>query len=168
MSKNKIDISGQPAGAIFSECGHYRYVLWRMWNSDLPIITFICLNPSTADSYHNDPTIRRCISFCRKWGYGGFFMCNLFALRSTDPTELKRSIQPIEALNDSNDLFIKNCVGTSDKTIFAWGNYGSLYSRSKEITSMFPDAYCFNKTQSGQPKHPLYISGNQPLQKFTL
>ncbi|HDR1569813.1 TPA: DUF1643 domain-containing protein, partial [Pasteurella multocida] len=70
--------------AIFSDCGTYRYVLWRIWDTLLPRITFIGLNPSTADESNDDPTIRRCINFAKKWGYGGIYMVNLFAYRSTD------------------------------------------------------------------------------------
>jgi hypothetical protein len=157
-----------PAGAIFSECRNYRYVLWRRWNSNLPMILFICLNPSKANEYQNDNTIRRLISFSRKWNYGGFYICNLFALCSTDPKEIKKSIQPIEALGDSNDSHIKKFGELSDEIVFAWGNDGKIHNRSQEIIKIFPKAYCFTKTMSGQPRHPLYVSGDQPLRKFTL
>ena len=61
---------------IFSPCRRYRYTLWREWT--LPIeqwdpsryAVFIGLNPSTADELVNDPTIRRCIDFANRWGYG--------------------------------------------------------------------------------------------------
>ena len=49
---------------IFSECRQYRYTLWREWdllNSNYAM--FIGLNPSTADEWKDDPTIRRCIDF---------------------------------------------------------------------------------------------------------
>lgn len=163
--QNKINIEG-PAGAIFSSCRNYRYILWRKWDSSKPMILFIALNPSKANEYQNDPTIRRLISFSQTWNYGGFFICNLFALCSTDPKELKKSIQPKEALGDSNDSYIVQCSELSEKIIFAWGNNGNLFDRHQEVIKMFPDAYCFHKTKSEQPKHPLYVAGNKILEKF--
>ncbi|MGL4574986.1 MAG: DUF1643 domain-containing protein, partial [Burkholderiaceae bacterium] len=36
------------SGAEMSECGLYRYSLWRRWSGE-PAAVFIGLNPSTAD-----------------------------------------------------------------------------------------------------------------------
>lgn len=55
-------------GATFSPCRTYRYDLWRKWSDTNPPLVVIGLNPSTADERRDDPTIRRCISFARKWG----------------------------------------------------------------------------------------------------
>lgn len=48
--------------AKISECGKYRYSLWRVWDKTKPTFTSIGLNPSTADHIEDDPTITRCIS----------------------------------------------------------------------------------------------------------
>ena len=73
------------SGADFSECGRYRYKLWRTWDDIRPVVMFIMLNPSTADATADDPTIRRCIGFARAWGYGGVRVGNLFAWRTPYP-----------------------------------------------------------------------------------
>jgi hypothetical protein len=75
-------------GAEFSDCGTYRYALWRTWNALQPGVLFVGLNPSTADATTDDPTIRRCIGFAKRWGYGGITMANVFAYRATDPREM--------------------------------------------------------------------------------
>lgn len=46
---------------------------------------YIAFDPTT-DGEADDPTVRRCRAFCQSWGYSGFAVVNLFALRSTDPT----------------------------------------------------------------------------------
>ena len=66
-------------GAIISDCGKYRYQLWRKWDPSLPVVLFIMLNPSQADASEDDPTIRRCINYAKSWGYGGIYVGNLFA-----------------------------------------------------------------------------------------
>ena len=74
-----------PTGANFSRCRQFRYTLWRRWDKTLPPVMMIGLNPSTADAHRNDPTIRRCIGFAKRWGHGGLVMTNLFAFRATYP-----------------------------------------------------------------------------------
>lgn len=34
--------------------GNYRYLLGREWNENKPQITFVMLNPSTADAYQDE------------------------------------------------------------------------------------------------------------------
>src|SRR4051812_41324552 len=82
------------ATAIFSRCGKYRYLLTRSW-ADGPTATFIMLNPSTAGAEQNDPTIRKCIGFAQRLGFGGLQAINLFALRTPSPVILRKARRPI-------------------------------------------------------------------------
>lgn len=81
-------------GAIISDCQQYRYALWRIWDETKPFVMFIMLNPSKADAETDDNTVRRCIGFAKSWGYGGIYICNLFAYRSTDPKVLLKVDNP--------------------------------------------------------------------------
>src|SRR3954454_15761859 len=81
--------------AVISACGRYRYLLSRQVGPGLRTATFIMLNPSTADATNDDPTIRRCIGFARQWGCGRLAVLNLFAVRATDPAEMKRADDPV-------------------------------------------------------------------------
>ena len=85
----ELDYPARPRHAVFSPCRTYRYALSRVWAADKPYALFIGLNPSTADETLDDPTIRRCIDFAKRWGYGGLVMANLFAYRATEPSEMK-------------------------------------------------------------------------------
>ena len=71
--------------AVLSEDRKYRYLLSRNWDDTKPTVLFIGLNPSTADEKEDDPTINKCISYAKSWGYGKVLMANLFAFRSTNP-----------------------------------------------------------------------------------
>ena len=73
--------------AVISACGRYRYLLTRRVGPGTRAVTFIMLNPSTADATRDDPTIRRCIGFARSWGIGGVDVVNLFAFRATEPRD---------------------------------------------------------------------------------
>jgi hypothetical protein len=78
------------SGAELSACRTYRYRLWRQWDADLAPVVWVMLNPSTADESADDPTIRKCIGFAQRWGYGGIEVVNLYAYRSPDPRQLKK------------------------------------------------------------------------------
>ena len=80
--------SGQLSGAVLSaeEEALYRYLLWRVWDSSLPVLLVIMLNPSTADHDKNDRTIETLIARARMTGHGGILVLNLFAWRATQPS----------------------------------------------------------------------------------
>jgi hypothetical protein len=75
------------SSATFDDTRKYRYTLLRYWgpSTDMPLVLFIGLNPSTADEKVLDPTVRKCCIWAKEWGYGGMIMMNVYAFRSTDP-----------------------------------------------------------------------------------
>ena len=152
-------------GAFFSECRTYRYELWRSWDEAKPMVQFIGLNPSTADETEDDPTIRRCISFAKRDGYGGMFMTNLFAYRSTGPKVL-RKLGYWEAIGSTNNVHLINCEQLSARTVCCWGVHGQIHARGLSVLLMLVRPYCFGLTTKGHPKHPLYLSKDTPIEPF--
>ena len=140
--------------ATFSRDGKYRYTLTRLWGSEGTSVLFICLNPSTADAYQDDPTVRRLIGFAQTWGFDEMTVANLFAYRATDPKRLKLIDDPVGPYNDKQ---LKLLYEACDMTIFPLGNHGSLKNRSSEVIKMLGPAFCLGKTKLGEPKHPLYL-----------
>ena len=124
------------------------------WDDDLPAILFIGLNPSTADEEQDDPTIRRCMSFSRDWGYGTLLMANLFAFRATDPAKLRLQDDPV---GPENDYWIEREYERAQTRIAAWGTKGSYQNRDVAIRKLLPDLFCLGLTNGGYPKHPLYL-----------
>ncbi len=143
-------------GAIFSDDGKYRFVLWRIWNQDLPLVMFIGLNPSTANSNTDDPTIRRIKSFVKVWRYGGFYMLNLYTFISAYPEKLKECHDPVWKADD----YLKQYSTKVNKIIFAWGNFPVIEERAKQVIKMFPEAEVLGLNKNGTPKHPLYLKSN--------
>jgi len=114
---------------------------------------FIGLNPSTADEKTDDPTLVRCMNFARDWGYGGVCMANLFALRATDPADLKVATDPVGACNDR---WLKRLYKDAGLVVAAWGNDGAYLDRAAEVTAYLGPLTCLKRNRSGQPAHPLY------------
>ena len=75
---SSMNLFDNNSGAEFSQCGKYRYKLWRIWNPEMPLAMCIGLNPSTANAEKDDHTIRILRDVLRQIGFGGFYMMNLF------------------------------------------------------------------------------------------
>jgi hypothetical protein len=141
---------------IFSPCRHYRYVLWREWEAtNMEYAMFIGLNPSTADEVRDDPTIRRCAGYARRWGYGALCMTNLFAYRATKPALLKAHARPIGA---DNDIWLAQLAESAALIVAAWGIHGARLNRDQAVMRLLKGKLtCLHKTKAGHPQHPLYL-----------
>jgi hypothetical protein len=146
-------------GAEFSMARSHRYVLWRVWDEDKPRLMFIGLNPSTANENDPDPTITRITSFCQQWGYGGFFMLNLFTIISPEPKALRNCPDRCRKANHYLQMYRYMC----DTIVFGWGDFKESKERAQEIIKMFPNAYCLRKNKDGSPRHPLYVADGTKL-----
>lgn len=156
--------------AIISDCEKYRYSLSRIWDREKEILMFIALNPSTADASKDDATTRRIQDFTEQWGYGGFYLLNLFAFRAKEPTDLFNARYPVSDPKDpeATDRYLEQISQICSKIIFCWGNDGAADNRCYQVQKIFPDAYSFGYlTMSGQPRHPLYLPKDTQLLPFT-
>ena len=153
-------------GADISDCGRYRTRLWRIWDPQKGRVLVIMLNPSTADASQDDPTIRRCIRFAIRWGYGCLEVRNLFSLRATDPDQLYLVDYPIGPGN--HQLVTEK--GAFDLIVAAWGNHGRHLGRGAEVisdlSSLGLQLFHLGLTKSGEPRHPLYVPYHTPLQIY--
>ena len=137
--------------------GPYRYLLSRRWDDGAGAL-FVMLNPSTADDLRDDPTIRRCVGFARRWRAPAVEVVNLYALRATDPRDLFAHPAPI---GPDNDRTIADAAARAAVIVVAWGVHGA---RDRERTARViellgaRDVSCLGVTGGGDPRHPLYLS----------
>lgn len=158
--------------AELSECGQYRYFLKRTWNNNDKIMTYIMLNPSTADASKDDPTIHKCVKFAIREGCGSICVINLFALRSSKPEVLYTHNDPI---GPENDYWIDKIAKQSEIIIAAWGNHSNLFNRNIEVVNRLKlygitNLCCLGLNKTGTPKHPLArdVNINTKLVKFII
>jgi hypothetical protein len=171
------------SGAVFSDCGKYRYRLWRCWNAELPRVCFILLNPSTADEIQNDPTIERQCRRVEQWTsrtatlfgeasasrFGSIEVVNGCAYRSTDPVALYEIDDPVG--DDNGDAIYNACRTAIDSEgiiVCGWG--GHLLKLGPHGTTLhdallesliddFP-LHALRLNSDGTPQHPLYLPYN--------
>lgn len=151
--------------AITDSSGAYRYLLFRSWNEILPHVCFCMLNPSTADSSADDPTIRRCISFAKSWGCGSISVINLFAYRATSPKELKLTPDPTGI---HNFCFVYLISQQAIMTVAAWGSLGGQLHQDMHVLPLLKNPVCLGLTKAGQPRHPLYTPGDAQLRPYVV
>lgn len=162
-----------PSGAVLSDDQQYRYLLWRRFapNRLLPIAM---LNPSTADSSVNDPTIRRCLSFAADHDYGGILVVNLSPFRATYVQDmLAHQISNAEYSRNSQTQRLVLEYAKSRKTpiLCAWGTNaramiterGTFHDIRHEIGV---EAACLSQTFGGYPGHPLYLPATCKMKPF--
>ncbi|MGA9139566.1 MAG: DUF1643 domain-containing protein [Methanocella sp.] len=144
-------------GATFSKDKLYRYNLWRQWGSKSSgKVTFVMLNPSTADAEKFDPTVRRCFGYACDWGFGSMEVVNLFAFRSTYPDQLLKTDDPV---GPDNDAFVLKAARESDLVVAAWGIHGKLHGRDLKVQRLIEgirDLHCIGTAKAGAPLHPLH------------
>ena len=139
-----------------SDCGKYRYKLYREWDKDKGKVLFIMLNPSTADNFKDDLTTIRCVNFAKKWGYGGIMIGNIYPFRAKRPKHLRKWFNK-HSYGDSivaNVSHVEEMAQQADLIVCAWGcNYPGIPSW---IDEMGVDLHYLELCKDNvTPKHPL-------------
>ena len=146
--------AADPFAAVFSACRRYRYALWRRWGAGASFVQFIGLNPSTADEFVNDRTLRRCVNFAKDWNYDGLCMTNLFAWRDTKPVNMKAAAAPV---GEANDEWLLRIADRCELIVAAWGKDGNFLGRAATVEKLIPkEMKCLGFGKNGAPLHPLY------------
>lgn len=159
----------QQSVAHFSPCEKYRYWLRRDWDLNRAAISFLMLNPSTADEMQNDPTIERCQRRAISMGYGSMIIVNLFPFRMTDSTQLN-TVENLLGDAEEADNCILRAVQMSDMTVCGWGKHPLAAPRAQAVIALFKNnnlhdkVKCLQRNADGSPQHPLYIAyAKQPV-----
>lgn len=164
------------AGATLSDCGLYRYDLWRRWVTG-PTLAFIMLNPSVADATVTDPTLGRCIGFARRDGFGALLLRNLFAFRTHRPSYLTTAHRAgRDVVGPENDMWLQTLPERDDVSaiVAAWGQGSgipkALFQRRvggvldvlgrDNVQALDPIPY------RGPAPHPLYLPAETPIVSY--
>ncbi len=163
--------------AVFSADRKYRYLLSMEYNSTLldcgreKVAAVILKNPSAADEWMADATIRKVETFVyhRFADVRRLHILNIFAYRATDSGDLDtifREEGPVSVIGEENDRVIRSVVEESDYVLLAWGNnsgidrnlYGERIYRVKQLLQACPahKMFCISgKVKTIEPLHGL-------------
>lgn len=164
-------------GASISPCGQFRWWLKRVWDAQKPQVLYVMLNPSTADSELDDATIRKCIGFASRLGFGGFQVANLCPYRARNPKDMFRWItqHPIilEKEYQAMNILLRMARDLDMPAILAWGSKARnpLLSSRKEamlqrLKHLQMRTYTLRRLPDGTPAHPLMLPYTCKLELF--
>ncbi len=165
LAQSSRRIGGHASGAWLDAASLYRFLLWRTWGDGGRLVLFMCLNPSTATAYKDDPTVLRLTRRAEMRGYDGLLVANLFAWRATDPFDLESVRWPSSPVEfpAANDEAIIAAHRLAEMTVCAWGTGQMQRESCERVRHLLHLAqprplYHLGLTKDGQPRHPLYLS----------
>jgi hypothetical protein len=89
---------------------------------------------------------------------------NLYALRATDPRELRGHPDPV---GPDNDLMIASLLSADEPVgpvVCAWGAHPGTAGRAGRVLGLLRNRQirplCLGTTKGGHPRHPLYVRGD--------
>jgi hypothetical protein len=132
-------------------------------------ISFLMLNPSTANEVDNDPTIERCQRRAIAMGYGSMIIVNLFPFRMTDSTQLNTVNNLLGDASEADNCILR-AVQASAMTVCGWGKHPLAVPRGQAVILKLKNARlqdkvkCLQLNADNSPQHPLYIAyAKQPV-----
>lgn len=146
-----------------------RCILFERWSA-APVIGWLGMNPSFADTDRTDPTWLRWRGFAQRWGYGGQMVCNPVPYRSADPTAAVALLREISLgradgrMMEENLRRLKEVASLPDLWVVGWGDKGAAMNREVschwETLAALRDNGAqgfgvFGMTKSGNPIHVL-------------
>ncbi|MTJ93912.1 MAG: DUF1643 domain-containing protein [Desulfovibrio sp.] len=160
-----------PAGSLvtsrFSDCGLYRYELSEIWDPRKPLIMWLLMNPSVADTQFRDPTLAKTGKYSFAWGYGGQLIGNVHAYRATNSRQLLSVEDPIGPENDSA---LDTMASRASIVVLAYGKPPNVALRARgpavaaRLQANGAKLFVLGVSDDGAPKHPLYLADSlQPL-----
>ena len=141
--------------AKFNKARTKRYFLFRKW-SEKPTIVWIMLNPSVADEKRDDKTISKCMKFSKSWGYGGFYVLNLYSDISTCPKKAINKLKTNQEIDPTSLNYIKDVINNNNVIYCAWG-FGISPPKWLTIILKNKTIKALELSKLGTPKHPLYL-----------
>lgn len=164
------DLFGGPSilrSAVFA--GSNRVSLSRRWGAG-PVALGIGCNPSLAGGEKEDPTTHWLNKWFQANGFGGYDMMNLYPFVSPSPRECRRVAEWEKNGPDwyARDALMHNlsalvlAAKSAHQVFVCWGNIAwddvwidHVIEQIQTGEEPWPDMWCWGKTASGAPKHPL-------------
>ena len=144
-------------------------------------VALVMKNPSSADQYHADTTIRKVEEYVHRnfLSAARLVVLNLFAYRATDPSAVEKTRRLFgfaSIVGHGNDATIAAAVQASDHVILGWGarsgiDQGDYERRIGQLAEiLLPHRHRLwhvgNLTIDSHPRHPLQWAYRSPKKRL--
>lgn len=149
--------------------GDDRLTLTRAWGPG-PKACFIGCNPSRAGKKLDDPTCLWWTAWSHLFGYGRYVAVNMYPFVTSSPAECRKMADwesngpdwyARDAMQHNLDVVVREAKA-ADMVVACWGAIvwdaewiEHVVEQIQSGEPPWPDLYCFGKTASGSPKHPM-------------
>ena len=117
--------------SVFNDDHTHRYLCKRVWDSKLPCMAVIMLNPCMSDNIVNDTTTSLVINNVAMLGeYGGVHILNLYS-KLTNKLNFRHYTDEQLSHKDNDSLIVKSAQECS-KVVLAWGKTQDTNQRIAE------------------------------------
>jgi hypothetical protein len=159
-------------GALISDCGTWRWKLWRPVMPSGIVVAFFGVNPSTAGPVAEDFTTRKWKGFAARIGARAYLAGNPFAYRATNVREIGAALDPV---GPENSHHLSDIILAADILVPCWGNRSKvprflrhhLDGLQQRLFASGKPVHVFGLTASGDPMHPLMLSYDTQLVRWT-
>lgn len=127
---------------------------------DCRTLMVVAMNPSTADAFQDDPSVRRMRGFAKSWGFGRLVVGNVMAYRSTDPKGLPKDLD--EAMGEHNLAWLQAEAAGANLILMAYGALKGMHAIAAEMAEerLLSCGHKLHRLSSKPfPRHPLYAPG---------
>ena len=133
----------------------FRYTLNCKLKEQGKSITVILMNPSYADEYGLDSTLRNVREFLEKQKeYSEFNVLNIFPIRTANSNHLLNLMKKYpKEIQEENNKYIKKVLNKSKYVLAAWGS--KYHNEAKWITDLIKnkEVYAYSINKNGTPRH---------------
>lgn len=158
--------------AVFSGCMKHRYLFTRTWNTSLPRMVWVLLNPSTGTEFKDDPTLRKCTMFSKREGYGSISVVNLYSFRTPEPKEMwdaRKRGEPIDGLSANMETIAREMCEPGTVAV-GWGTDLQIDpARVAAVMALIKNGppVCLGRNKDNSPKHPLYLANHTAFRPWS-
>lgn len=147
------DVLPGRSGAIFSPDRTHRYLLWRVWDSGLPLDMWLCHRPSSGDEKADTGLIPRILGYYKKDNWGQAGVGGFMVVAANPLLEEKPADTPDDSTYD-NAAFIRWAAERAGRILIAWGGEISREDELRTLGLLMPRLHCVGLDAEGSPTVP--------------
>lgn len=142
--------------------GQFQYLNKTVWDAELPMVGYVGLNPSDKTNEKGfTKTGKRLRDFAEDNGFGGYYLANLYPVRSHIPDITRMDKLLTDEQVEKNGFVLEELKRNCKVVVAVWGKDGPVIRSDSGYKVL-------GLTKKGKPRHPLYVKKGTKFKELTL